>query len=370
MISFSMSPAPQRYQSLAAQVAARITAEIEKGTWGEWLPGERALTQSLQTSRKTLRKALAHLQRDGLIKTRHGLGHEIVAPTTRRDDPASAPGTSVGLLTPESLENLRPYTALWVDELRSLLFANNVSLATFSGHRFFTGRPEKALARLVEQHPQTCWILAHSNEHIQHWFHEQRVPCVIAGSSHTGLPLPSVDLDNFAVCRHAAGEMLRLGHRRVALFAKQSERAGDLESERGFADGVRASAHRDVEPLIVRHDGTVDGAYRALGRLFGLAAAPTAVLVAQSAFYLTTIAFLAERGLRVPSQVSLISRDDDTFLSYLKPAPARYACNPKTYAKRLLLQLQLCFEGETGGHTIHRIEPKFIPGGSLAAPRA
>ena len=364
-----MSPRLQRYQSLAAQVAARIAGEIEKGTWSEWLPGERALTQTLQTSRKTLRKALAQLQREGAIRTQHGLGHEIVAVGKRARAAAAAAELTVGLLTPESLENLRPYTALWVDELRSLLFESGARLATFSGHRFFTGRPEKALARLVEQFPQTCWILAHSNEHIQHWFHDQRVPCVIAGSSHIGLPLPSVDLDNFAVCRHAAGEMLRLGHRRVALFTKQSERAGDLESERGFADGVRASPQRDVEPLVVRHDGTVDGAYRTLGRMFGLTAAPTAVLVAQSAFYLTTIAFLAERGLRVPSQVSLISRDDDTFLSYLKPAPARYACNPKTYAKRLLLQLQLCFDGETGGHTIHRIEPKFIAGGSLAAPQ-
>ena len=360
-----MASSPQRYQSLAAQVAAQIAAGLAKGTWGEWLPGERALTQTLQTSRKTLRKALAQLQREGAIKTRHGLGHEIVAAKARVPQPTGTPEPSVGLLTPESLENLRPYTALWVDELRSLLFANSVRLATFSGHRFFTGRPDKALARLVEQNPQTCWVLAHSNEQIQHWFHARRVPCVVAGSSHAGLPLPSVDLDNYAVCRHAAGAMLRLGHRRVALFTKQSQRAGDLESERGFDDGVRASAHREVEPMIVRHDGTVDGAYRALGRLFGLAAPPTALLVAQSAFYLTAIAFLAERGLRVPSQVSLVSRDDDTFLSYLKPTPARYACNPKTYAKRLMLQLQLAFDGETGAHTIHRIEPKFIAGDSL-----
>lgn len=357
-----MQSGAQRYQSLTSQVSTRITAEIEKGTWSGWLPGERDLAKTLQIGRKTLRKALGQLQRDGVLATQHGLGHRILAPSPSSRARAE---TSVGLLTPESLENLRPYTALWVDELRAMLFENGVRFATFSGHRFFTSRPAKALARLVEQHPHTCWILANSNEQLQHWFLDERVPCVIAGSSHAGLPLPSVDLDNFAVCRHAVGEMLRLGHRRVAFFTKQSAHAGDLESERGFEHGVRASHHRDVEHVIVRHDGTVDGAYRALGRMFGIAAAPTAVLVAQSAFYLTTIAFLAERGLRVPSQVSLISRNDDTFLAYLKPAPARYACNPKTFAKRLLLQLQLCFAGETGGHTIHRIEPKFIAGDSL-----
>lgn len=364
-----MSSAPQRYQSLTAQVAGRIAGEIRKGTWSGWLPGERDLAKTLQIGRKTLRKALGQLQRDAVIETQHGLGHRIVSP-------GDVPGaeekteTSVGLVTPESLENLRPYTALWIDELRSLLFENGVRFATFSGHRFFTGRPEKALARLVEQNPQACWVLAHSNKNIQQWFFARRIPCIIAGSSHPGLPLPNVDLDFFALCRHATGEMLRLGHRRLALFIEQSDRAGDLESERGFEDGARSSAHPNVEPIVARHDGTIDGAYAALRRLFGLARPPTAVLVARSTFYLTTIAFLAERGLRVPKDVSLLSRDDETFLSYLRPAPARYTCNPKTYAKRLLLQIQLSCAGESGAHTIHRIEPKYLPGASLGPARS
>lgn len=357
-----------RYQSLSIQVAQRLAAEIQKGTWGEWLPGERTLTQTLQTSRKTLRKALAQLHREGAIETQRGCGHKILAAHRRRKAEAAS-DLSVGLITPETLEHLRPYTALWVDELRTLLFENGVRLTSFSGQRFFSSRPEKALARLVKQNPQSCWVLAHSNEHHQRWFYDRGIPCVVAGSAHSGLPLPSVDLDHFAVCRHAAGEMLRLGHRKVALLSKRSSRAGDLESERGFEEGVRTSRHPDAESLIVRHDGTVDGAYRALNSLFNLATPPTAVLVAQSAFYLTTVAFLGERGLRVPGRVSLVSRDDDTFLAYLKPSPARYSCNPKTFAKRLLLQVQLSFEGDTGGHTIHRIEPKFIAGGSLVAAR-
>ncbi len=372
--SFADSPvpsSPQRYQSLPAQVAARIVTEIRQGTWDAWLPGERTLARNLQVGRKTLRKALAHLQRDGAIATQHGLGHRIEArAAVPAADAAMLPPAgagSVGLITPDSLENLRPYTALWVDELRSLLFESGVRLATFAGHRFFTGRPEKALARLVAQNPQRCWILAHSNRHVQQWFHDHAIPSIIAGSSHPGLPLPNVDLDFFAVCRHAAGAMLRHGHRRIAYFATQSDRAGDLESERGFEDGARASPHRNVEHQIVRHDGTVDGACRSLARTFGAAASPTALLVAQASFYLTTVSFLGERGLRVPRDVSLLCREDETFLGFLKPAPSRYACNPKTYAKRLLLQLQLAFEGETGAHTIHRIEPKFIAGDSLAA---
>lgn len=365
----AMPTSSARYQSLPAQVAARLAEAIEQGAWGTWLPGERALAKSMQVGRKTLRKALSQLQRDGALETRHGLGHRIVS-AARPGAAARAAGGSVGLLTPESLENLRPFTALWVDELRSLLFEGGVKLEAFSGQRFFTARPDKALGRLLEQHPQTCWILAHSHEPIQRWFHEGRIACVVAGSPHPGLSLPNVDLDYAALCRHATGEMARRGHRRVVLFTRQSQRAGDLETERGFDDGIRGLPHPEIISSIVRHDGTVEGAYRALARIFNASLPPTAMLVAQSAFYLTTVSFLAERGLRVGEDVSLVSRDDESFLAYLRPVPARYSCNPNTYAKRLLQQLRLVLDGNAA-HATQRIEPRFLPGASLGsgAPR-
>ncbi len=356
------------YQPLAAQVAARIAEGIAAGTWQEWLPGERALTATLQVSRKTLRKALLQLQRDGVLVTTHGLGHRIAAGTAV---PATTPAVaSIGLLTPESLENLRPYTALWVDELRALLIERDVRLATFAGHRFFNAHPDKALARLVQQNPQTCWVLAHTNEQIQQWFCDQHVPCVIAGSCHPGLDLPNVDWDNFAICRHAVGAMLRHGHRRVAFLTKQSQRAGDLESEAGFIDGIRRFSKAEVEPTVLRHDGTVEGVNRTLARLFNATVTPTALLVANPVYYLSTITFLAQRGLRVPQDVSLVSRDDDAFLAYVTPAPARYSCNAKTYAKRLLHPLQTILRGEAIAHPVHRIEATFVPNPSLAAPKA
>lgn len=355
---------PQSYQSLSAQVAARITAEIQAGTWQEWLPGERALTDSLQVSRKTLRKALAQLQRDGLLVTTHGRGHQIAQGSAK--PPSARADASIGLLTPESLENLRPYTALWVDELRALLFENGIRLATFAGHRFFNTRPENALRRLVQQNPQTAWVLAHTNEAIQQWFCDQQVPCVIAGSCHHGHELPNVDKDNFACCRHAAGAMLRHGHRRIAYLTKQSQRAGDIESEAGFVDGIRRSTHRNVEPVIMRHDGTVGGVNRMLARLFDHGTPPTALLVANPVYYLSAITFLAHRGLRVPRDVSLVSRDDDTFLTYLTPEPTRYSLNAKTYAKRLFHPLHALVRSEPVTHPVHRIEPVFVAGASLA----
>jgi len=218
----------------------------------------------------------------------------------------------------------------------------------------------------VRQNPQTCWVLAHSNERVQAWFQEKRVACVVAGSNHNGLDLPSVDLDYFAVCRHAAGVMLRHGHRRIGFLTALSHRAGDLESEAGFSAGARQPNYIGVTHHVVRHDGTVAGINRILTRVLGLASPPTALLVANPSYFLTTITFLAECGLRVPQDVSLISRDDDIFLSYVTPGPARYSCNARTYAKRLHQALMLQLRGEKLPHSAFRIEPKYLPGPSLA----
>src|ERR1035437_7979693 len=110
-----MSAEVLNYQSLAAQVAARIVREIRNGTWNSSLPSERALANLLQVSRKTLRKSITQLQHDGIIKTNCRLGHRIVAKTR----PAGRKEISIGLITPKAFDQLLSHTALWVDELRA-----------------------------------------------------------------------------------------------------------------------------------------------------------------------------------------------------------------------------------------------------------
>ena len=54
-----MNAGSPRFTSLSTQVADALREKINAQTWTEWLPSERALAETLQVSRKTLRKALA-----------------------------------------------------------------------------------------------------------------------------------------------------------------------------------------------------------------------------------------------------------------------------------------------------------------------
>jgi LacI family transcriptional regulator len=360
-----MQSIPQRY-SLVSQAVSILRNSIEQGLWQEWLPGERQLCESLQVSRNTLRAALEQLKREGLIDSRHGAGNRInVRPKTRAGTLRSH---DVAFLTPDPLEQLRPMQTLWIDEMRAMLSERGCRMHVFHGRQYFRTNPGPALQKLLKQNPHGCWVLMLSDEKTQRWFEQNRVPCVVAGSVYAGIDLPFRDLDHRAMCRHAVGVMLAAGHRKVALVIQKSRRAGDLASEAGFLEGVRQSSQPGAEAVITPHDATVSGIANALRRLMDQRPAPTALLVANPNHYLTIVSRLSQMGRQVPQQISVVSRDEDPFLSYLLPSPARYVTSAHTLAKSLLRPVLELLEGGGVTHRAIRIMPDFIRGDSLGAP--
>jgi DNA-binding LacI/PurR family transcriptional regulator len=361
-----MDTIPRR-QSLVSQTATILREQIARGVWRDWLPGERALCQTLQVSRNTLRAALVQLKRDGVLRSDHGSGNRILVTPKRRVTKRRA--QDVALLTPEALERLRPSQTLWIDELRALLSERGCQLHVFSGAQYFQKDPAAALRKVTSQHPHGCWILTLSNESTQRWFERSALPCVVAGSVYAGLNLTFRDLDHRAICRHAAGILLGLGHRKVGLVMQKSRRAGDLESEAGFFEGVKQSSHADAQVGVTYHDATVTSICHGLRRLMDQQPPPTALLVANAFHFVAVVTRLMQMGWKVPQDISVLSRDDDPFLSFILPAPARYLASPHTMAKTLLRPVLELLEGGVVTHRSIRIMPDFIKGDSLGSPK-
>jgi LacI family transcriptional regulator len=353
-----------RYSSLSTQVATTLREEIVRGVWIDWLPGERALAETLQVSRETLRTALAQLRHDGHLEPNHASGNRIIR-TKRAPRRKSQEEAIVALLTPDPPELMRPYVSLWVNELKTLLMENGVLLRHYNGQKFFTHHPAKALVKLISRQSAGCWLLANSTKATQLWFSGRSTPCVIAGTCHLGIDLPQVDLDHYALCRHAAGVLLAAGHRRLALLSEHSGRAGDIQSEAGFLAGVRASPHPEASPLVLNHDHSPASICKSLSRLLEMPQTPTALLVSNGASYLTVTSTLAQRGLRVPQDISVLSRDDEPFLGFLIPKPTYYAASPHIFAKRIMKPLLQSLRGEPVVPRSTRILPSFTKGASL-----
>ena len=352
------------HRTVASQVAALLRAEIAKGTWRGWLPGERTLCETVQASRNTLRAALVQLRAEGVVEPVVGLGTRVVA-----DPPPVSEANqrkTVGVLIPEPIGSLRPLIALWIDELKDLLLAEGCRLRVHEGRQYYQSNPARALERLVGQHTHDAWVLTLSSEVMQRWFARRKVPCLVAGSTYADVALPHYDLDYHAICRHAAGVLLGLGHRRIALLNRETRRAGDVDSEAGFLEVVKASSVQDVTADVAYHRDDVDTVARALTRLLDRKDPPTALVVSNSYAYLATTSLLAQRGLRVPRDISLISRDDDPFLGSLAPAPARYIVSPHAFAKKMIGPLLQLVAREPVVRTRAPWLPKIATGGSMA----
>ena len=343
--------------SLTGQAADLLRQELARGTWTGHLPGERRLAEQLGVSRPTLRAALLQLRNEGLLAVQQG------RPTVILNAPVVSPprARQVNLLSPVPLREMPPLMVCWIDELRERLAAAGQLLEVVVRQAAFATRGEKVLAQLCRQGPEAVWLLYLSGARMQRWFAAQRLPCLVAGSTYPDVTLPSIDLDYRAICRHAAGLLLGKGRQQPALILPEPPAPGDAESEQGF---IEAFVGKTARPMILRHDGSraslcacVLDAVRARQPADGL-------VVARSAHALTVLTLLQTEGVKVPKEVAVIARDDDAFLRHAVPEVARYASDPREWARRVTgLTLDL-IAGAARPAPV-RLMPEFVRGGSL-----
>ena len=355
-------------QSLVQQVASILRKGIREGLWADWLPGERALCETLRVSRSTLRTAINLLQVEGVLVAVHGRGTQIIGKPQQVESPACR-GALIGLITSTSIEQVRPTTAIWLDELRELLFEAGFLFKICHGSQYARRNPSSDLAFLHSSHQAICWILQQSTKSMQKWFETSRIPCVVAGTSYEGIAVPSVDLDYRALCRHAVGTMVSRGHRRISMLTPATNKAGDLEGEVGFQEGLNLSPHYDLKAAVFRHGDALEQISRAIDRILKIEEPPTAILVSKSYVYLTLISRAAQMGLRVPHDISVVCRETDPFLQYVTPRPAHYTVDPRMYARRLLRTVIGVIDGAISGDKKTLILPQFKSGESLANRR-
>lgn len=350
--------------SLVAQTVGVLRTEIGTGRWRQSLPGEHELCALLHVSRVTLRAALAQLQREGWLRAAQGRRREVVAPRGQRSR-IGGNDTRVVLLTAEPLQNLPTFAVYWIDALREHLSDAGFHLEVHVSRSVYGARSRHALQELTQTIRPAAWVLYRSTLEMQRWFSAHAQPAVVTGSRHPGVELPSVDRDYRATCRHATGLFIAKGHRRLVLINPESGTGGELESEQGFLEAVAQTTVPGVQGVVLRHDGSVTGICNRLDACFRKPEPPTALLVSRPAHVLTVVGHLLRRGLKLPQDVALISRDDDSFLEHVVPSVARYASNPSTFAQKLSKIVLAVAAGGVLTAADHRIMPHFVRGESF-----
>lgn len=349
--------------SLSVQAADSIHKAIADGTWTEYLPSERRLCELFQISRPTIRTALRLLAKDGLIEIRQGRRNRLLSASRSTSRHRSR---LVGLVTVQPIAHMPLATYQSISEMRAHLaeqgFATEIVVCPPDSARVQRRKVEE----FVRQNRVFCCVLLSVGKELQQWFSARSVPALVIGSCHPAVKLPSLDIDQRAVCRHAAGIFLSKGHRRLALVVPDSGIAGDLASEQGFHEALKQHSSRDqASGTIVRHNGTAQSIGTRLDSLFNSAHAPTALLVAKPQHVFIVIIYLLKRGLAVPDTVSFIARDYDHLFETVSPPISHYTLQEDSYAHRLSrLMLKMVSQGYLKPEP-NLITPKFFAGGTV-----
>jgi LacI family transcriptional regulator len=304
---------------------------------------------------------LEQLRRDGVLKCHRGKRREIVR---RKSSSLKSASSRVVLLTPVPLHSMNPFGIFLTDRLREHLAEEGYLLEIHAGRDPYRARLPQRLKKLEETLHPAGWVLHQSTEAMQRWFAQRSFRCVVVGSCYPDVDLASVGFDFAAVGRHAVGQFIAGGHRRIVLLNPQDRAAGDMKTEMGFLEAVKNTRVENIHAEIVHHDGTVENICNRLDALMRKSNRPTALLVSRGLHVLTVLSHLLARNISVPQDVAIISRDDDSYLENVVPSVARYSGKPQLFASKLSRVVLAALRREKAAKE-YNLMPKFITGETL-----
>ena len=192
---------------------------------------------------------------------------------------------------------------------------------------YLTGEVDEVRAAIDYQqarHPKGMVFLGGELESFRASFHEIEAPSVLvtANAEQLGFAnLSSVTIDNVAAARSAVAHLLERGHRRVGIVGgnRTSGQVGELRlrgAEQALREhGIELDYERDYEPCDFIERGGHEATLRLLERSEDL----TAIFALGDVVAFGALRAIADRGLSVPGDVSLVGFDDTAFSQYAIP---------------------------------------------------
>ncbi|MFP4612623.1 MAG: LacI family DNA-binding transcriptional regulator [Spirochaetota bacterium] len=134
------------------------------------------------------------------------------------------------------------------------------------------------------------------------------------------LPIDQVYVDNRAAAAEMVSYLIELGHRDVAMITHASTVfAASRMRVQGYRDALAAHGIPLREQWIAYGDFSEHSGYEAMTRIFEMRPFPTAVFAANDVVAYGALRAIADAGLRVPEEVSVVGFDDDYLSRYLNP---------------------------------------------------
>ncbi len=223
------------------------------------------------------------------------------------------------------------------------------------------------LEKLLEFRVEGIIALGHRLPHGAPGAFTADCPAVVIGSQHPGIAhLVSMSTDDVAGASLAVDHLVALGHERI-VHVDGGSSAVARDRRRGYRAAMRRhglAAHA----VVVTGSFTDEGGYRGATRALALPDPPTALFVVNDLAALGALAAVADQGLRVPRDVSVIGYDG-TRMAGLRALGLTTVAQPlDELGTRAAALLCARLDGETGASATTRLSPTLVERRTTASP--
>jgi DNA-binding LacI/PurR family transcriptional regulator len=195
---------------------------------------------------------------------------------------------------------------------------------------------------------------------------EAGLPALLVGEPALGFP--AVRTDNAGPIGEAVGELLQLGHRRIARITGPEALLHTAERSAAF---VAACEKAGVPGRLVEGDYSEEAGAKLTAQLLADDEPPTAIIYDNDVMALAGLAAARERGVDVPGELSVVAWDDSTLCRLASPALTAMSVDVHQFG---VLVAESVLELLDGGAVTERWSPAahYVPRastGPVPAPR-
>lgn len=321
------------------------------------MPGRAQLAEELGVSGKLVEAALAQLERDGLLESQ--------GPRRRRRIMLQGKKTSetelrVGILLGDNADRGLNYMAELTHKLEGA--GHSVTFAPQTLVDF--GMNVNRVKQMVQAFPADAWIVMAASREVLEWFAVQPLPAIALFGRRGNVDIAGVGPNKTDALCATTRRLVGMGHRRIVLLTRPRRRIPEPgKLERAFLNelarlGVPPSAYH-----LPDWEDTVDGFHSRLKSLFQLTP-PTALILDEAPFVVAAQQFLAQAGLAVPEDVSMICLDADSAFDWCQPSIAHISWDHRPVVRRIVRWVKNVAQGKDDRRKVDT-KAELIEGGTI-----
>ena len=142
------------------------------------------------------------------------------------------------------------------------------------------------------------------------------IPCLVINNVVDDLEVNYIGIDNVAGGRIAADYLAGLGHERIAMITGNLQTQAGEQRFEGFRAGMKKAGLSLPKEYLLQGDYSRRSARLCTEQLLSLPQPPTAIFAASDDMAMEVIAVMMERGIKVPTDISVIGFDDNPAALY------------------------------------------------------